>query len=146
SVARLLPRLLDLSLELAHELVDRRLHVGRRLPGAHNMAARPDGRLGHLVGGNGGIRLLGELQLDPGLVVEDPFELAELALPVAPDRLGDLGVLTLDAKLHVGLRSSSLGNFECIYRTAGAKVTPSPRVAPARRRADAAAAAVEPLV
>jgi hypothetical protein len=89
----------DLALELVDELVDRRPHVGRGLAGAQHRAFRPDRGLGHVVGGDRGVALDRELQLD-ARILELPLELRELPLRIAADRVADLEVPALHVKLH----------------------------------------------
>src|SRR5581483_5962687 len=98
--APLLAIALHLALELVGELVDRRLHVGRGLARAQRRALREDRRLGDVAVRDRGVALLGELDLDLGLVGELLLELPELPLGVLADRLGDLHVLSLHLKPH----------------------------------------------
>ena len=99
--------LLGLTLELFGHQVDRGVHVGRRLPGAHHRAAREHGRFGDLRVGAGVAFLDDELELDPSDLVDVSFaqhtvKLGELLLGVVPQRFADDHVATLDLDLHEG--------------------------------------------
>src|SRR5581483_3957423 len=96
---------INLPAQLLDELVDRRLHVARRLAGAQRVALEPDRGLCNLVRGDGRIAFHCELDLDARGCMHVPLELRELALRVGPDRVAHLEVLALDVKLHSCLLS-----------------------------------------
>ena len=88
----------DLAFELRDQLVDRGSHVAGRLARAQDGAVGPDRRLRDVVRRDRRILLDGQLELD-ARVGQLTFELAELRLRVAPNRVADLEVLALDLEV-----------------------------------------------
>src|SRR5947207_6505496 len=91
---------LHLAQQLVGQLIDRGLHVRRRLARAQRRALRPDGRLGDLVGRDRRIALDAELELHLRQGMQLTIELAQLFLGIPADRIADVDVLALHLESH----------------------------------------------
>src|SRR3954454_2398276 len=100
---------LPLPLELLGDQVDRRVHVGGRLPGAQHRALCPDRRLGHLAVADARVVLDDQLELAAALVGKVACQLAQLLLGVLKQGVGDIDVPAFPLQTH-GITSRFRGS------------------------------------
>ena len=105
AVAQFVAVALDLARELVDHQVERMEHLGGGVARAQRHALQIERALGHLAVGHARIGLLEDLDLQAGQVGDLARDLAQTALGVRAQLVGDRHVATLDVDLHRRLPS-----------------------------------------